>query len=273
MTSDAVIPAAPAPDPAAATSAGAASDLAAPTDEEPCFAKDVAWMPDMAGESQESSAHNCQARCADTQGCARFSYLKRTQACKLHDMFSVRSPDIAGAGFVSGPFACWDKADHEAYVKADEQTILPKAFGCVEVGAMYAPAMGAVRNIQGTPVEVVRGCRWACSDEEGCEHFTVTLPNMCHLAGAGATKLAVSPMVLSGAVSGCGAPEFVMKSATWLGVMGSGGSATWRFAALASTGIAFAAVAILWRHRRFGRAATPRYDVSEDEALRMIVCQ
>mmetsp|Transcript_130938 Transcript_130938/g.378842 ORF Transcript_130938/g.378842 Transcript_130938/m.378842 type:complete len:533 (-) Transcript_130938:171-1769(-) len=214
-----------------------------------CFEEGVAWTPGMVAPSQESNTRDCQARCADTVGCTRFSFFSGTGACQLHDMFSARVRGLSG--FVSGPFSCWEKVDHDKYAKVDEQTILPKAFSCIELGASWLPVLGVDRRIEGSLENVTQGCRQACRDEAACEHFTITVPNTCHLSGAAAKKVGGNPMMLSDKGAGCddGNPELSMKSASGFRSLLPRPGGAWRLVAFGGGVLVVAMAAVGFRHR------------------------
>lgn len=233
--------------PAASTTTAAAA---------PCLERDAAWSPDMAAATEEPSAAACQERCGELDGCARFSFFAPTGACRLHDSLAVRTRGLEG--FVSGPFMCWQDVDRRQFAKVDDQTFLPRAFGCMEPGVAWSPPMAPLAQLEGGRLAVAHGCRRLCESEDGCEHYTVTLPSTCHLSGAGAVKATGVAFALSGEPGGCigaeGAADVVMKSAAWLLGLAPGAGAR-RAAAIAvamasSAGIAaFAVASVVYRQR------------------------
>lgn len=140
--------------------------------------------------TREADVFACQRRCSKTDGCMHFSYWKLAGDCHLQDAYALRQ--TMRYGFVSGPFQCWSNIlNHDQFVKYDNFTYLSPTFGCIELGTMYTPTMVTPKvfapDIHRWDAIVL--CQQLCAVTNGCVHFTIQLPRVCNLVGAGAKPL------------------------------------------------------------------------------------
>lgn len=165
---------------------------------------------------QVDGPEQCQQVCADTKGCAHFSYWKLSKHCHLQDAFAVRR--TVRIGFVSGPFRCWSDAPQDKFIKIDNYTILPTELGCTEIGVLYSPSMGAAKLLDGIretragSLEAISICRRQCAEAVGCSHWSLDVFNkLCRLSGKRAISLNIAGVV-SGKPQACAiTQDFVIR--------------------------------------------------------------
>ena len=143
-----------------------------------CFTKSKRYEPlNMAGQERtsESAAFECQLRCANTLGCAFFSYYE-DGGCHLQDADArqVDAPDHV----TSGPMDC--------------------VTGCYQKNKRRQPL-----NMQGqgrTVEESARTCQERCARTEGCEFFSYWMDGGCHLQAENAQLVDDEGSVTTGPV-------------------------------------------------------------------------
>lgn len=139
---------------------------------------------DVLGEplSLEDDAYACQHRCANTDGCAHFTFWMLGKHCHLEGALAMKFE--GRVGFIAGPSSC-----HSAT--------------CLEVGVKYFDAGTNGRTWScdtcASLEEVIDSCRDVCVADEHCTHFTVNHHlNICTIASSRALRLQHVPGFISG---------------------------------------------------------------------------
>eukprot|EP00927_Polykrikos_kofoidii_P037165 TRINITY_DN31341_c0_g1_i1.p1 TRINITY_DN31341_c0_g1~~TRINITY_DN31341_c0_g1_i1.p1 ORF type:complete len:547 (-),score=94.83 TRINITY_DN31341_c0_g1_i1:30-1670(-) len=109
-----------------------------------CFLEDVMYVPlDMPGyfRTFENTVMECQSRCAQTDGCTRFTWWPSSGHCHLQD-FNSRSMLAEPRGAITGPRSCFDEATASSF-RDQGGELLGGEFG----SAPSRPAADRVRHM------------------------------------------------------------------------------------------------------------------------------
>lgn len=160
-----------------------------------CFEPHVYWEPlDMDGwtESMEVDAFACRSRCANSAGCAHFSYSKTDGGCHLQDIAAFRV--VGQVDVLSGPPFCDSRNQAMAHVQdhgVGNFTFAPRDEGCLEVATTYSPLLSLPLLVfQDFEVpNAIAACQRRCSRTDGCFRFVLEVAlRQCFLAAAGSVK-------------------------------------------------------------------------------------
>jgi len=132
----------------------------------------------------EDGVASCQARCAQTPGCAHYSFWEPGGQCHVHSAAAKQHKHQSM--FFSGPPTCDASSRDELELLSDTM----KERICYKEKVAYTPldsaAHGAVAAVLSTPSK----CQERCAATSWCAHFTYSiLDSMCHLADKDATQI------------------------------------------------------------------------------------
>jgi len=149
-----------------------------------CAETDTAYNPidmPMSMLSVEVSPVACQRRCAQTEGCAHFSFWSSLDHCHLQDASAVRETI---AGFTAGGPRC-----------SKEKPTQPSAGSCFnKAGGAFFPL--DLSGSAGTWTASAAECQTSCQAHDDCARFSWYAPtSTCHLADGTAALSAALPDV------------------------------------------------------------------------------
>jgi len=155
-----------------------------------CYLRNTKYEPvDMVGteRTEEPSEEMCQCRCANTKGCAHFSFWP-DGGCHLQSNAAVA---VDALKISSGPASCYAPSLSE-----QPTSILAGHQGCFMEDTKYE-----LLQMPGTEVteeESAEMCQCRCAQTRNCGYFTfMDRQNKCYLAGASA-----EPLVANGKTAG-----------------------------------------------------------------------